>query len=150
MKLFTSIFLVISLSCCQAIENKTDRIGKKEIKEISIYSKNNIFWQNIYKITTNIPTCTLYLKSLLFQPRLINADFYINDPIHITNTELYNIGLHHKYRKCNKKNLKSILNNAEYNYNIVDFDGNIIPINISIINSIIYIQELDEKEIKNE
>jgi len=35
MKLFTSIFLVISLSCCQAIENKTDRIGKKEIKEIS-------------------------------------------------------------------------------------------------------------------
>ena len=125
-------------------------LNKKEIKEISIYSKNNIFWQNIYKITTNIPTCTLYLKSLLFQPRLINADFYINDPIHITNTELYNIGLHHKYRKCNKKNLKSILNNAEYNYNIVDFDGNIIPINISIINSIIYIQELDEKEIKNE
>ena len=35
MKLFTSIFLVILLSSCQAIENKADKIGKKEIKEIS-------------------------------------------------------------------------------------------------------------------
>ena len=35
MKLFISIFLVILLSGCQTIENKADRIGKKEIKEIS-------------------------------------------------------------------------------------------------------------------
>jgi len=35
MKLFISIFLVILLSGCQAIENKVDKIGKEEIKEIS-------------------------------------------------------------------------------------------------------------------
>jgi hypothetical protein len=35
MKLFISIFLVILLSGCQAIENKADKIGKEEIKEIS-------------------------------------------------------------------------------------------------------------------
>ena len=35
MKLFLSILLVILLSACQTIENKADKIGKKEIKEIS-------------------------------------------------------------------------------------------------------------------
>ena len=35
MKLFFSILLVFLLSGCQAIEKKTDKIGKKEIKEIS-------------------------------------------------------------------------------------------------------------------
>tara|TARA_Y100000590_G_scaffold265499_1_gene298295 strand:+ start:74 stop:367 length:294 start_codon:yes stop_codon:yes gene_type:complete len=35
MKLYLSILLVFLLSSCQAIENKTDKIGKKEIKEIS-------------------------------------------------------------------------------------------------------------------
>ena len=35
MKLFFSILLVFLLSGCQAIEKKTDEIGKKEIKEIS-------------------------------------------------------------------------------------------------------------------
>jgi len=35
MKFFISILLVILLSGCQAIENKADKIGKKEIKEIS-------------------------------------------------------------------------------------------------------------------
>ena len=35
MKLFFSILLVFLLSGCQAIEKKTDTIGKKEIKEIS-------------------------------------------------------------------------------------------------------------------
>ena len=35
MKLYLSILLFFLLSSCQAIENKTDKIGKKEIKEIS-------------------------------------------------------------------------------------------------------------------
>ena len=35
MKLFLSILLVFLLSSCQTIENKADKIGKKEIKEIS-------------------------------------------------------------------------------------------------------------------
>ena len=35
MKLFHSILLVFFLFGCQAIENKADKIGKKEIKEIS-------------------------------------------------------------------------------------------------------------------
>ena len=35
MKLFFCILLVFLLSGCQAIEKKTDEIGKKEIKEIS-------------------------------------------------------------------------------------------------------------------
>ncbi len=35
MKLFFSILLVFLLSNCQTIENKADKIGKKEIKEIS-------------------------------------------------------------------------------------------------------------------
>ncbi len=35
MKLYLSILLVFLLSSCQSIENKTDKIGKKEIKEIS-------------------------------------------------------------------------------------------------------------------
>ena len=35
MKLFFSVLLIILLSGCQAIENKADKIGKKEIKEIS-------------------------------------------------------------------------------------------------------------------
>ena len=35
MKLFLSILLVILLSGCQAIENKSEKIGKKEVKEIS-------------------------------------------------------------------------------------------------------------------
>ena len=35
MKLYLSILLVFLLSSCQAIENKTDKIGKKEIKEIN-------------------------------------------------------------------------------------------------------------------
>ena len=35
MKLFFVIFLVILISGCQTIENKTDEIGKKEIKEVS-------------------------------------------------------------------------------------------------------------------
>mgnify|MGYP001164912038 CR=1 FL=1 len=35
MKLFLSILLVFLFSGCQAIENKADKIGKKEIKEIS-------------------------------------------------------------------------------------------------------------------
>ena len=35
MKLFTSILLVFLLFSCQTIENKADKIGKKEIKEIS-------------------------------------------------------------------------------------------------------------------
>ena len=34
-KLYLSILLVFLLSSCQAIENKTDKIGKKEIKEIN-------------------------------------------------------------------------------------------------------------------
>ena len=35
MKLFISIFLVTFLFGCQTIENKAEKIGKKEIKEIS-------------------------------------------------------------------------------------------------------------------
>ena len=35
MKLFFVIFLVILISGCQTIENKTDEMGKKEIKEVS-------------------------------------------------------------------------------------------------------------------
>jgi len=35
MKLFISILLVFLMSGCQTIENKAERIGKKEIKEIS-------------------------------------------------------------------------------------------------------------------
>jgi len=35
MKLFFRILVVFLLSSCQAIENKADKIGKKEIKEIS-------------------------------------------------------------------------------------------------------------------
>ena len=35
MKLFFSILAVFLLSGCQTIENKADKIGKKEIKEIS-------------------------------------------------------------------------------------------------------------------
>ena len=35
MKLFITILLACSLFGCQTIENKADRIGKKEIKEIS-------------------------------------------------------------------------------------------------------------------
>ena len=35
MKLFFVIFLVILISGCQTIEDKADKIGKKEIKEIS-------------------------------------------------------------------------------------------------------------------
>ena len=35
MKLFTSILLVFLLFSCQTIENKADKIGKKEIKEMS-------------------------------------------------------------------------------------------------------------------
>ena len=35
MKLFLSILLVILLSGCQTIENKSEKIGKKEVKEIS-------------------------------------------------------------------------------------------------------------------
>ena len=34
-KLFFVIFLVILISGCQTIENKTDEMGKKEIKEVS-------------------------------------------------------------------------------------------------------------------
>jgi len=35
MKLFFSILLVFFLSSCQTIENKADKIGKKEVREIS-------------------------------------------------------------------------------------------------------------------
>ena len=35
MKLFFSIILVFLLFGCQTIENKADKIGKKEIKEVS-------------------------------------------------------------------------------------------------------------------
>ena len=35
MKLFLSILLVILLSACQTIENKSEAIGKREVKEIS-------------------------------------------------------------------------------------------------------------------
>ena len=35
MKLFISVLLVFSLFGCQAIEKKSDKIGKREIKEIS-------------------------------------------------------------------------------------------------------------------
>ena len=35
MKLFYSILLVFLISGCQTIENKADKIGKSEIKEIS-------------------------------------------------------------------------------------------------------------------
>ena len=35
MKLFISILLVFLVSGCQTIENKAEKIGKKEIKEIS-------------------------------------------------------------------------------------------------------------------
>jgi len=35
MKLFLSVFLVILLSGCQTIENKSQEIGQKEVKEIS-------------------------------------------------------------------------------------------------------------------
>tara|TARA_Y100000590_G_scaffold208663_1_gene236444 strand:+ start:25 stop:318 length:294 start_codon:yes stop_codon:yes gene_type:complete len=35
MKLFFSILLLILLSGCQTIENKSQEIGKKEVKEIS-------------------------------------------------------------------------------------------------------------------
>jgi len=35
MKLFISILLVFLIFGCQSIENKADKIGKKEIKEIS-------------------------------------------------------------------------------------------------------------------
>tara|TARA_B100000686_G_scaffold177840_1_gene184781 strand:- start:184 stop:477 length:294 start_codon:yes stop_codon:yes gene_type:complete len=35
MKLFTTILLLFLLSNCQTIEDKADKIGKKEIKEIS-------------------------------------------------------------------------------------------------------------------
>ena len=35
MKLFFTLLLIFLLSGCQAIENKTNKIGKKEIKEIS-------------------------------------------------------------------------------------------------------------------
>ena len=35
MKLFFSVLLVFLLFGCQTIENKADKIGKKEIKEIS-------------------------------------------------------------------------------------------------------------------
>ena len=35
MKLFFSVLLVFSLCSCQTIENKADKIGKREIKEIS-------------------------------------------------------------------------------------------------------------------
>ena len=35
MKLFISIFVACFLLGCQTIENKADKIGKKEIKEIS-------------------------------------------------------------------------------------------------------------------
>ena len=35
MKLFLSLFLLILLSGCQTIENKSREIGKKEVKEIS-------------------------------------------------------------------------------------------------------------------
>ena len=35
MKLFLSVLLVILLSGCQTIENKSQEIGKKEVKEIS-------------------------------------------------------------------------------------------------------------------
>ena len=35
MKLFFIILLVFLLSSCQTIENKADKIGKKEVKEIS-------------------------------------------------------------------------------------------------------------------
>ena len=35
MKLFYSILLVFLISGCQTIENKADKIGKREIKEIS-------------------------------------------------------------------------------------------------------------------
>tara|TARA_Y100000590_G_C14982101_1_gene736716 strand:+ start:182 stop:448 length:267 start_codon:yes stop_codon:yes gene_type:complete len=35
MKLFISVLLVFFLSGCQTIEKKTEKIGKKEIKEMS-------------------------------------------------------------------------------------------------------------------
>ena len=35
MKLFYSILLVFLISGCQTIENKTDKIGKREIQEVS-------------------------------------------------------------------------------------------------------------------
>ena len=35
MKLFFSILLILLFSGCQAVENKTNKIGKKEIKEMS-------------------------------------------------------------------------------------------------------------------
>ena len=35
MKLFFSILLVFFLTSCQTIENKADKIGKREIKEIT-------------------------------------------------------------------------------------------------------------------
>ena len=35
MNLFYTILLVFLISGCQAIENKTDKIGKREIKEVS-------------------------------------------------------------------------------------------------------------------
>jgi hypothetical protein len=37
MKLFYSILLIFFISGCQTIENKADKIGKREIKEVSKY-----------------------------------------------------------------------------------------------------------------
>jgi hypothetical protein len=37
MKLLFSVLLVFVITSCQTIENKTDKIGKREIKELSKY-----------------------------------------------------------------------------------------------------------------
>ena len=113
-------------------------LNKKEIKEWKEYSKNKLFWQNLYKITDNsVPLGTLKIGNGLFQPRLINADFYIHDSVQVDEDNLYsNINNLRSFRKWN---YNSIINstkiNVGYHKNIVTRNGFIEPIDMSLVDS---------------
>ena len=113
-------------------------LNKKEIKEWKDYSRNKLFWQNLYKITDNsVPLGTLKIGNGLFQPRLINADFYIHDSIQVDEENLYsnikNLRILRKYDYSSIVNSNKI--NLGYHKNIVTKKGYIEPIDMSLVDS---------------
>lgn len=114
-------------------------LNKNEIKDWANYSKNQVFWQNIYKISDNlqrIPLGTIPIGNPLYQPRLVNADFYIHDSIQVDEQNLYCNIKNLKYTKCTLESVKNINLLSDYNKPIIDSSGNINPIDLSLVHRI--------------
>ena len=111
---------------------------EKEIKEWKEYSKNELFWQNLYKISDeSVPLGTLKIGNALYQPRLINADFYIHDSIQVDDENLYsNIKNLNSYKKSNYQMIiKTSQVDLRFHKNIITRNGFIEPIDMSLVDS---------------